>query len=100
MIRTAEELEQKVRESGSLSERLESCRARIGKMCKERRPPKMTIPVQWDDDDFFMSVTIQDAQQCVQRTVEACPVSHASYTEDDSNTYLFCPYCGERLHSR
>jgi hypothetical protein len=61
-----EELEGIVRESGSLVERLESCRARIAAMCKEGRPPKMTIPVQWNDDDFFISVTIKDAQQCVQ----------------------------------
>lgn len=58
-----EELEQKVRESGSLEERLESCRVRIAAMCRERRPPKMTIPVHWDDDDFFISTTIKDAQQ-------------------------------------
>lgn len=56
-----EELEQKVRESGSLAERLQSCRERIGKMCSEHRPPKMTIPVHWDDDDFFISTTLKDA---------------------------------------
>lgn len=56
-----EELEKKVRESGSLEERLQDCRRRISKMCREGRPPKMTIPVQWDDDDFFISVTLQDA---------------------------------------
>lgn len=65
---TQELLEQKVRESGSLVERLESCRARIAAMCKEGRPPKMTIPVQWDDDDFFISVTLKDAEQCVHLT--------------------------------
>ncbi len=79
-----EELEQKVRESGSLVERLESCRARIGKMCKERRPPKMTIPVHWDDDDFFISVTLKDAQQYVQRiglyAPEPCPIHGREYT--------------------
>lgn len=67
-----EELEQKVRESGSLVERLESCCARIGKMCSEGRPPKMTIPVQWYDDDFFISVTLKDAQQYVQRNMLTC----------------------------
>lgn len=40
------------------------------------------------------------AEHSVQRTVEACPVSHQSFLDDDENTYLFCPYCGERLHSR
>ena len=42
----------------------------------------------------------KSAKQSVQRTVEACPVSHQSFLDDDENTYLFCPYCGERLHSR
>lgn len=63
-------LEKQVRESGTLIERLQECRERIGKMCKEGRPPKMTIPVQWYDDDFFISITLQDAiraQQSVER---------------------------------
>lgn len=60
-----EELEQKVRESGSLFDRLDSCHTRIGKMCSEGRPPKMTIPVNWDDDDFFISVTLVDSQEYI-----------------------------------
>src|SRR5258706_16091621 len=56
-----EELERIVIESGSLIERLKECQKRIGKMCSEERPPKMTIPVQWNDDDFFISTTLQDA---------------------------------------
>jgi len=56
-----EELENQVRDSGSLIERLDKCHEMIGKMCKEGRPPKMTIPVQWHDEDFFISVTLQDA---------------------------------------
>lgn len=75
-IRTAEELEQQVRESGTLIERLQECRERIGKMSKEGRQPKMTIPVQWYDDDFFISVTLQDAiraQQSVERMGDNMP---------------------------
>ena len=74
-ITTSEKLEQQVRESGTLIERLQECRERIGKMCKEGRPPKMTIPVQWCDDDFFISVTLQDAiaaQQSVQADGDLC----------------------------
>lgn len=56
-----EELEKRVRSSGSLSERLDKCREMIAGMCKERRPPKMSIPVQWDDEDFFINTTIKDA---------------------------------------
>ena len=80
-----DELKQRVRESGTLTERLESCRERIGKMCKEGRPPKMTIPVQWCDDDFFISVTLQDAiaaQKSVERTG-----GHV------------CPFCGKPTNS-
>lgn len=80
---TQELLEQKVRESGSLVERLESCRARIAAMCKEGRPPKMTIPVQWDDDDFFISVTLKDAEQCVHPTPPAA-----------RSISVTCPKCG------
>lgn len=50
-----------VREDGTLVERLEKCRSMIGKMCKERRGPKMTIPLQWDDEDFYICRTIEDA---------------------------------------
>jgi hypothetical protein len=56
-----EELEGIVRESGKLADRLIECRERIGKMCSEGRPPKMTIPVQWNDDDFFISTTLNEA---------------------------------------
>lgn len=56
-----EELEAAVRKSGKLSDRLIKCRERIGKMCSELRPPKMTIPVQWDDEDFFINSTLNDA---------------------------------------
>jgi DNA-directed RNA polymerase subunit RPC12/RpoP len=38
------------------------------------------------------------AQQSVRPTVEACPPDrHVYYTLMLS--YIFCPYCGERLHS-
>ena len=40
----------------------------------------------------------QAAQQSVQPTVEACPPDrHVYYTAFLS--YIYCPYCGERLHS-
>ena len=59
-----EELEARVREI-PLQERLVRCRSMIGKMCSEGRPPKMTIPVQWNDEDFFISVTIKDALNAI-----------------------------------
>jgi hypothetical protein len=60
---TQETLEQRVRDSGDLLARLADCRSRIGKMCSERRGPRMTIPLQWDDDDFFIGVTLKDATE-------------------------------------
>jgi hypothetical protein len=54
-------LERQARESGTLLERLQDSRRRIGKMCSERRGPRMTIPVNWADDDFFICLAIEDA---------------------------------------
>ena len=59
-----DELEARVREA-PLSERLDECRKRIGKMCSEGRPPRMCIPAQWDDDDFYISTTLADAQRAL-----------------------------------
>lgn len=42
---------------------------------------------------------IKSAQRSVQRTVEACPDNRHMYYIHFLN-YEFCPYCGERLHSR
>jgi len=33
----------------------------IRKMCAEGRSPKMSIPVQWNDEDIFIITTIADA---------------------------------------
>jgi len=59
-MRTQLELENEIRKT-PLLERLAKCREMIGKMCSERRPPKMTIPVQWYDEDIFISITLKDA---------------------------------------
>ena len=59
---TIEEIEKQIRDSDTLDKRLDSSRNRIAKMCKDGRPPKMTIPVNWDGDDVFISTTIQDAR--------------------------------------
>ncbi len=44
-----------------LEERLNACRVLVAKMCSEARPPRMTIPVRWDDEDFFICNTVKDA---------------------------------------
>lgn len=56
----SEELEKQIREI-YLVPRLKLCTKMIGKMCAGRRPPKMSIPVQWDDEDIFIITTIKDA---------------------------------------
>ena len=64
MLERAEELKQRIRET-PLDERLDNAKRRIGRMCSEGRPPRMTIPVQYDDDDFFISTTLADAQATI-----------------------------------
>lgn len=44
-----------------LTDRLAEIPDRISKMCSRGRPPRMSIPVQWDDDDWFITYTVQDA---------------------------------------
>ncbi len=64
---TREELENEVRASGPLADRLKECARRIGLMCSDGRCPRMSVPVRWDDDDFFISTTLQDALFDVKR---------------------------------
>lgn len=45
----------------NILERLDEVRARIGQMCSEGRPPRMTIPVREDDDDRFITAAVRDA---------------------------------------
>ena len=56
-----DDLVRRVRESGSLADRLKDCVTRIGEMCSNLHPPKMSIPVHWNDDDIFIITTLQDA---------------------------------------
>jgi len=69
MERTKEMLEARVRET-PLGDRLKECQKRIGNMCAELRGPKMSIPVEYYDDDFYICTTLADAQA----TVEALQV--------------------------
>jgi len=57
----AEELRMRLREI-PLTERLTQIPDRISKMCSQGRPPRMSIPVQWDDDDWFITYTGKDAE--------------------------------------
>lgn len=44
-----------------LNERLAKIPELVGQMCSKGRPPRMTVPVQWDDDDVWISTTVTDA---------------------------------------
>lgn len=51
--------------------RFDECISRIGVMCSDGRPPKMSIPVQDDDDDIFISRTISDTIAALKRLERA-----------------------------
>lgn len=59
-----DELKERVRQK-PLIDRLEESRRRIGDMCAKGRCPKMTIPVQYNDDDFYINTTLFDAQEII-----------------------------------
>jgi len=63
---TLEELDNKVREV-PLLERLNESQRFIGEMCVKGRPPLMSIPVQWDDEDQYITVTLKDAIEEIKR---------------------------------
>lgn len=61
MSEREEALKARVRET-PLLERLQDCRKRVGDMCAERRGPRMSIPVEYRDDDFYICLTVEDAK--------------------------------------
>lgn len=76
-----DELKERIRQQ-PLNDRLEESRRRIGDMCSKGRCPKMTIPVQHDDDDFYINTTLADAQA----TIAALTKDKAD--AQDANTLL------------
>jgi len=68
---TLENLQTLVRET-PLLERLNKCRDMIAGMCSEHRPPKMSIPVQWYDEDFYINLTLRDAESALKRNARMC----------------------------
>ena len=59
--RTEEALKERVRKT-PLVERLQDCAKRIGAMCAEGHGPRMSIPPEHFDDDFYICVTVDDAK--------------------------------------
>lgn len=56
-----DKLRQKIREHAPLPERLGDSAKMIGKMCSEGRPPKMSIPCNWLDEDIYITTALKDA---------------------------------------
>lgn len=58
---TYEELQEKIRQM-PLPDRMDKAAEMIGEMCKNGRPPKISLPVSADDEDVFITTTLQDAK--------------------------------------
>jgi regulator of replication initiation timing len=54
----------------NIIERLKECTTRIGTMCGDGRPPKMSIPVREDDDDIFITGTCLKAAAAIEQLVQ------------------------------
>lgn len=54
------QLQEQIRQT-PLTERLAMAKQMIAKMCSQKRPPAMSIPVQATDEDIFISTTLTDA---------------------------------------
>jgi hypothetical protein len=64
-MKTFEDIKAQVRET-PLPERLDKSRKMIAAMCKGKRPPAMSIPVQHYDEDVFITTTLEDALAALQ----------------------------------
>jgi hypothetical protein len=53
-----------------LGERLQRSRQMISKMCSERRPPRMSIPVHHMDEDIFIITTLADASELLEALLQ------------------------------
>jgi DNA repair exonuclease SbcCD ATPase subunit len=62
-------------------------------MCAERRPPKMTIPLQHYDEDFYICTTLADAQA----TVEALQ-AQVKELEESRDAWKASQECSEKAY--
>lgn len=84
-----------------LQERIVRSQEMIGQMCKESRPPKMTIPLQWQDEDYYITNTLADAAARIQ-ALEALAEKDAArirWITDHPKTYaeMTQRFAGEAL---
>lgn len=110
---TQEKLEQDVRQI-PLTERLSRANEMIAQMCKQGRPPKMTIPIRWDDEDFYIGVTLRDAQAALLGAgvctwiadpdgVYATACNQAFFFDSGNvaeNNFNYCFGCGKKILAR
>lgn len=65
-----DDIKERIRQE-PLLERLSKCRWMIGRMCSELRPPKMSIPVRWYDEDMYIDETLKQAMEMLSENVVA-----------------------------
>lgn len=91
-------------ESAPLLFRLDKAGQMIGLMCSEGRSPKMSIPVQWHDEDFFITTTMNQAGDEIRQLRQALEkIKHAQDLEEavtiaysaTGTVPAICPYCGD-----
>jgi hypothetical protein len=70
-----------------LIERLAQGRQMIGKMCSEKRPPKMSIPVSHRDEDIFITTTLQDAIEALEDSEDVVAAQSALAESDERIPY-------------
>lgn len=63
---TFDTIRARVREE-PLAARLARISGMIAEMCKEKRPPKMSLPVNARDEDVFITTTVEDAAEALGR---------------------------------
>ncbi len=67
-----------------LTVRLDKSYKMMAKIFAENRRPRMSIPTQYDDEDFYIAQTLVDAAEAMK------------LIENPIDMLLFCPNCGEQ----
>ncbi len=99
--------------SKTLLDRINESMERVGKMCSEGRPPRMSIPVNPDDDDTFINDTLRECRAVLAAPADApremtgrCsahlhgqdPTCETCYPQPDhvsQGSAAFCQICGQ-----
>lgn len=79
-----------------LQERIEESAKMIGMMCSESRPPKMSIPAQWYDEDFYITETLKQAGRRIADLERQNKLLRAALNEVRYSEY--CPACSAGMN--